>query len=153
MALQRKFMVHSVDETRELAEKLAGKLTPDTVLTLEGDLGAGKTTFTKALAKALGVEGTVNSPTFTIMKEYVGTMPFYHMDAYRIEDEGEDFGLDEYFNGGGVTVIEWPSMIQSQLPSSRIDMTIIYRGPDTREIVLVGYGRDYIQVVKELSGK
>lgn len=80
---------------------------------LEGDLGAGKTTFTKSLAKGLGIERNVNSPTFTIIKEYKsGRLPLYHMDVYRLGDEFEDLGFDEYFEGDGVTVVEWAHLIE-----------------------------------------
>lgn len=87
----------SPEETFRLAESLAKKLDAGDVLLLEGDLGAGKTTFTKGIAKGLGVERTINSPTFTIIKEYKGRIPFYHMDVYRVSDPEEDLGFDEYF--------------------------------------------------------
>ena len=87
------------------------------MITLDGDLGAGKTTFTKGIAEGLGVKRTVNSPTFTIIKEYEGeSFPFYHMDVYRLENSDEDIGFDEYFNSDGVTVVEWATFIEEFLP-------------------------------------
>ena len=79
-------------------------------------MGAGKTTFTKGLAEGLGNHRNVNSPTFTIIKEYQGRLPLYHMDVYRVEDSFEDLGFEEYFKGGGVTVVEWAHLIEDQLP-------------------------------------
>lgn len=99
----------SVKETQQMAERLARYLKPGDVLALDGDLGAGKTNFTQGLARGLGVTAVVNSPTFTIIKEYSGRYPLYHMDVYRLEDEWEDLGFDEYFYGDGITVVEWPS--------------------------------------------
>lgn len=151
MTVEHTIEVNHLKETEALAQSLAGKLQSGDVITLEGDLGAGKTTFTKALAKAFGVSGNVNSPTFTIMKEYSGRLPFYHMDAYRIEDEDEDLGLEEYFDGGGVMIIEWPSMIAAQLPEARLDIKIVYTGPDTRTFTLKAYGERYALLIKEIG--
>lgn len=136
-------------ETEALAAKLGALLDRGDVLTLSGDLGAGKTTFTKALAKALGVTKNVNSPTFTIMKEYQGHLPFYHMDAYRLEDSLEEMGLEEYIEGDGVLVIEWPEMIQEQLPKERLALKLIYEGETARELQVQAYGSRYQQILKE----
>ncbi|WP_416148602.1 tRNA (adenosine(37)-N6)-threonylcarbamoyltransferase complex ATPase subunit type 1 TsaE [Salipaludibacillus sp. HK11] len=140
----------SPEDTAQLANKIARLVKQNDVITLSGDLGAGKTTFTKALAKALGVNRTVTSPTFTIMKEYEGYLPFYHMDAYRVEDELEDLGLDEYFEGGGVTVVEWPKMIEEQLPIDRLDIVIQYEGGEKRLFRFHAYGEYYVTLIKEL---
>lgn len=145
------FLSNSPEETAQLAKKIAKKLTPGVVITLEGDLGAGKTTFTKALAKGLGISRNVNSPTFTIIKEYhEGRLPLYHMDVYRIEDEEEDLGFDEYFEGKGVTVVEWAHLIESQLPQHRLDISIKYIEGNQRKIILKPYGEQYIDFCKEL---
>ncbi|WP_096201977.1 tRNA (adenosine(37)-N6)-threonylcarbamoyltransferase complex ATPase subunit type 1 TsaE [Bacillus sp. FJAT-45350] len=142
---------HSPEETMALATKIAGLLEPNDVITLEGDLGAGKTSFTKGLAKGLGVKRVVNSPTFTIIKEYKGRMPLYHMDVYRLEDSDEDLGFDEYFEGEGVTVIEWPSMIQDQLPKERLMIEISHQGEENRIITIEPVGSRYIMLCKELE--
>lgn len=104
-----KFVSHSVKDTYAFAKKVTDKLKGGEVIILRGDLGAGKTTFTKGLAKALGVEETVTSPTFTYVKEYYGRLPLYHFDMYRVADADEvyELGLEEYFYKGGVVVVEW----------------------------------------------
>jgi tRNA threonylcarbamoyladenosine biosynthesis protein TsaE len=138
------------EETGTFAESLANFLQPGDVITLEGDLGAGKTTFTKGLAKGLGVKKTVNSPTFTIIKEYKGRLPFYHMDVYRMGDSFEDLGFDEYFEGEGVTVVEWAHLIEDQLPQELLSLSIYREGDTTRRIVLKPYGERYNELCKEI---
>ena len=120
------------------------------VLALEGDLGAGKTTFTKGLARGLGVARNVNSPTFTIIKEYQGRIPLYHMDVYRVEDSFEDLGFDEYFDGNGVTVIEWAHLIEDQLPDELLTIYLYHEGNETRKIVLTPKGKRYEDLCKEI---
>lgn len=137
------------EETRTLAVRLGSLLHPGDIVTLSGDLGAGKTTFTKALAAALGVTRTVNSPTFTIIKEYEGRCPFYHMDAYRLDDSMEELGLEEYTDGEGVLVIEWPEMIEDQLPEDRLSLHLAYTGETTREIYAEAAGRRYEALLEE----
>ncbi|MCC5804392.1 MULTISPECIES: tRNA (adenosine(37)-N6)-threonylcarbamoyltransferase complex ATPase subunit type 1 TsaE [Rossellomorea] len=147
---QFEIMTNSPEETGQFAEKLAGLLKPGAVLTLEGDLGAGKTTFTKGLAKGLGVTKTVNSPTFTIIKEYKGRLPLYHMDVYRLDDSFEDLGFDEYFEGEGVTVIEWAHLIKDQLPKELLSLSIYREGDSKRRIVLKPHGNRYSELCKEI---
>lgn len=142
----------SAEETSAFAEKLGALLEAGDVLTLEGDLGAGKTTFTKGLAKGLEIKRTVNSPTFTIMKEYQGRLPLYHMDVYRVEDEFEDLGFDEYFNGDGVCVIEWAHLIADQLPDERLEMFIYYVDEASRRFELVPRGERYELLCEEILG-
>ncbi|MDF2557803.1 MAG: ATP-binding protein [Bacillales bacterium] len=137
-------------ETAELATKLGSKLASGDLICLEGDLGAGKTTFTKSLAKAIGVTRTVNSPTFTIMKQYQGNLPFYHFDVYRIENEDEDFGFEEYFYGGGISVVEWSHLIASQLPEERLDIFIYYVNENERRMKFVPLGDRYLKICSEL---
>lgn len=134
-----------------IAERLGQLVQAGDVITLEGDLGAGKTSFTKGLAKGLGVERVVNSPTFTIIKEYKGRIPLYHMDVYRMEDESEELGLDEYFYGEGVTVIEWASMILSQLPHDRLDISLYHLNETSRKITIQSTGTRSTVLRKELS--
>ncbi len=104
-----KFLSHSEKETYAFAKRVADRLKGGEVILLNGDLGAGKTTFTKGLAKALGVEETVTSPTFTYVREYEGRLPLFHFDMYRVSDTDEvyELGLEEYFYRGGVVVAEW----------------------------------------------
>lgn len=99
----------SVDETRRLGTRLGELLMPGDLVLLEGDLGAGKTALTQGIGAGLGVERTINSPTFTLLKEYMGRVPLYHFDLYRVEnpDEVTALGFDDYFVGDGVCVVEW----------------------------------------------
>jgi tRNA threonylcarbamoyladenosine biosynthesis protein TsaE len=148
-----RFHTHSVEETWRLAETVGRLVKPGDVLTMSGDLGAGKTTFTQGLARGMGVQGVVNSPTFTIIKEYEGRMPLYHMDVYRMEESGEDLGFDEYFYGDGVTVVEWPQMIEEQLPPDRCDI-IIQRGDnDSRVFLFTPAGSRYKLLCEEIKNE
>lgn len=140
-----------VEETLKIAEKLGALVRAGDVITLEGDLGAGKTSFTKGLAKGLGVRRVVNSPTFTIIKEYKGRIPLYHMDVYRLENDTEDLGLEEYFYGEGVTVIEWPSMILAQLPEDRLKISIVHKGETARKLTFQPTGERSFSLSKELQ--
>lgn len=114
------------EETFTLGERLAAYLPPGTAIALTGELGAGKTLFAKGIAKGLKVLDQVTSPTFTIINEYQGLVPLFHIDAYRLEEDSEidELGLDEYFNSSGITLIEWPERIKKYLPMSylRIDI-------------------------------
>ncbi|MDF2699680.1 MAG: tRNA ((37)-N6)-threonylcarbamoyltransferase complex ATPase subunit type 1 TsaE, partial [Haloplasmataceae bacterium] len=140
----------TIEETIEFAKNLGNKLFPGAVITLEGDLGAGKTTFTKGIAQALHVNKTVNSPTFTIIKEYVGDLNLYHMDVYRLSDHLEDLGFDEYFYGEGVCVIEWASIIEDQIPRERLHINIFVQGEFERLIELVPNGTKYQKLCEVL---
>lgn len=144
------FTCKNENETTKLATKLGQILKPGDVVALEGDLGAGKTTFTKAVAKALGVARNVNSPTFTIMKMYLGRMPLYHFDVYRITDADEDLGFEEYFFGEGVCIIEWAHLIKSQLPDELLTILIKRTGETEREITMNAVGRRYENICMEM---
>ncbi|WP_077210602.1 tRNA (adenosine(37)-N6)-threonylcarbamoyltransferase complex ATPase subunit type 1 TsaE [Bacillus dakarensis] len=144
------FISTQTQDTLDFAKRLAALLQPSDVIALEGDLGAGKTTFTKGLALGLDITRTVNSPTFTIIKEYNGKMPLYHMDVYRLSDSSEDLGFDEYFEGSGVTVVEWAHLIEEQLPEEILTIQLRHTGDDTRKIVLQPKGPRYEQLCKEL---
>lgn len=136
--------------TMEFSKQLGKLLQPGDVIALEGDLGAGKTTFTKGLAEGLGVTRTVNSPTFTIIKEYQGNIPLYHMDVYRVEDSFEDLGFDEYFDGDGVTVVEWAHLIKDQLPADLLTIYLYLHDEQSRRIKLVPKGTRYEEICKEI---
>lgn len=117
----------SREETRELGRRLGEQAAAGSVYCLIGDLGAGKTVFTQGFAAGLGVEGPVNSPTFTIVQEYMGSrMPFYHFDVYRLEgpEEMEEIGYEEYVFGEGVCLIEWADRILEILPERRVEIRI-----------------------------
>jgi tRNA threonylcarbamoyladenosine biosynthesis protein TsaE len=146
-----RWTLSGVAETQQFAERLAERLRPGDFLALEGDLGAGKTTFTQGLARGLGVKQVVNSPTFTIIKEYQGRLPLYHMDVYRVGDDVESLGLDEYFFGDGVCVVEWASLIEDVLPQERLTIILRNEGADTRRIELVPQGERYVTLCEEFD--
>lgn len=147
----KEFIANNEEETMDFAERLGELLQPNQVITLDGDLGAGKTTFTKGLAKGLGVKRTVNSPTYTIVKEYRGRMLLYHMDVYRLEDSEEDIGFDEYFSGEGVTVIEWSDYIHTFLPDTYLKIQMKKESADQRQILLQPIGEEYEKLIEELQ--
>ncbi|WP_019123959.1 tRNA (adenosine(37)-N6)-threonylcarbamoyltransferase complex ATPase subunit type 1 TsaE [Brevibacillus massiliensis] len=141
----------SAEETQQFARRLAEYLQPGDVLALEGDLGAGKTTFTQGLARGLGVAEGVNSPTFTIIKEYAGRLPLYHMDVYRVENDADQLGLDEYFYGDGVSVVEWASLIEPVLPEERLTVTLSVGEGQARRCRLEPRGRRYEELCEEIG--
>lgn len=147
-----KIETRSEDETIRLAEKLASLLKPGDVITLEGDLGAGKTTFTKGIARGLGVKRVVNSPTFTIVKEYTGELPLYHMDVYRLEDSDEDIGFSDYFDGDGISVVEWAQYIKDYLPGEYLNINISYVDEHKRLIKFQPKGVHFTYVASSLVG-
>lgn len=120
------FHAGSVEETEELGYRLGKILKKGDTVCLTGDLGTGKTAFTGGIARALGIDGYITSPTFTIVNEYEGKLPLYHFDVYRIggADEMFETGYDEYISGSGITVIEWAELITEILPQDRIDVLI-----------------------------
>ncbi|MFD1038628.1 tRNA (adenosine(37)-N6)-threonylcarbamoyltransferase complex ATPase subunit type 1 TsaE [Virgibacillus byunsanensis] len=147
-----KLKTHSYQETITIAERLAMFLKPGDVITLTGELGAGKTTFTKGIANGLGVKRNVNSPTYTIVKEYEGELPLYHMDVYRLEDSDEDIGFSEYFNGDGISVVEWAEFIEEYLPSERLNITLSSLDEKTRVLEFYPNGAHFESIITELIG-
>lgn len=137
-----KIEIHSLEDTKRLAEKTADLVRGRrAVICLDGDLGAGKTTFTQSLGKALGVKNVINSPTFNIMKTYRqgDGASFTHIDAYRLEGVHQDLGFEEYFDSG-VSVIEWGGYIEEQLPVERILMKIEEGDGENRTFEIQGTG-------------
>ena len=121
------FETHTPEETFDAAQKLAKKIKGGDIVCLSGEMGAGKTLFAQGFAKGLGIKDAVTSPTFTIVNEYTDVVtPFYHFDAYRIEDPDEmyEIGFDEYLFSGGICLIEWPEMIEELIPQSHVSVTI-----------------------------
>lgn len=121
-----KFRADSAEETVALGERLGALLHPGDIIALEGNLAAGKTTLTKGIARALGVEETITSPTFCLVSEYAGKLPLYHFDVYRLQgaDDFFDVGADEMLYGNGVCVIEWSEKIMEALPKRTIRIKI-----------------------------
>ncbi|HLQ94924.1 MAG TPA: tRNA (adenosine(37)-N6)-threonylcarbamoyltransferase complex ATPase subunit type 1 TsaE [Pseudogracilibacillus sp.] len=146
------YSTKNAEATMQFAEDLAGCVKAGTVITLEGDLGAGKTTFTKGFAKGLGIKRAVSSPTFTIIKEYQGRLPLYHMDAYRLEHSEEDMGFEEYFESAGISIIEWASFISDFLPEERLDINIQKITDTERVLQITAKGTWYEDLLKRLTG-
>ncbi|MEE1130772.1 MAG: tRNA (adenosine(37)-N6)-threonylcarbamoyltransferase complex ATPase subunit type 1 TsaE [Caryophanon sp.] len=142
--------VASLEETEQFAQQLAHLLEAGDVLTLEGDLGAGKTTFTKAVAKGLGITRNVSSPTFTILKQYEGRLPLNHLDVYRLSDSDEDLGWDELFYGDAVSIVEWAQYIDEELPKDRLAIEMYREGDTERRIELKPVGQHYERLCEEL---
>ena len=141
-----KFTSRSEQDTIELAENIESEKFPNMVICLEGDLGSGKTVFTKGFAASPGVEEPITSPTFDIIKEYdSGEMDLYHMDVYRLDGKVADLGIEEYFHKDGIVIIEWADMIKHYLPPERLEIKIKISEDieDTRIIVITPIGRVY----------
>lgn len=136
----------SAIETQEIGKRIGLSAYDGLVILLTGDLGAGKTTFTQGLARGLGIERTISSPTFTIMKNYQGRLELNHIDAYRLENLHQDLGFEERIGTQGVTVIEWPDFIKELWPDSYIQISFEYIDEFTRNIVLQakGYNEEHL---------
>lgn len=138
-----KVISHSEYDTVELAQNIESEKFPNMVICLDGELGSGKTVFVKGLAGAMGITETITSPTFSIIKEYEGELPLYHMDVYRLDGNVDGVGIEEYFEKGGVTVIEWAKTIEDILPKERLDIKIKVAGENKRTIILTPHGTKY----------
>lgn len=136
-----------------LGAALGQLLRPGDVLCLSGDLGAGKTAFAQGVARGLGVKGAVTSPTFIIVNEYEGRLPFYHFDVYRLDgpEEMDLLGFEEYLEGNGVTLIEWAERVAEALPRERLDIGIERDGEAGRVFTFAARGPRYTGLVEELS--
>ena len=143
-----KITSRSIEDTMELAENIESEKFPGMIICLNGELGSGKTVFVKGFAKSLGLEETITSPTFNIVKEYTsGEMPLYHMDVYRLEDGDESIGFNDYFNSDGVSIIEWSELISDILPEERLDIKFKVIDENTRIIKLTPHGSKYEDIV------
>lgn len=131
-------------ETIEFAENLESEKFPNMVICLKGDLGSGKTVFTKGFANALGITDTITSPTFNIVKEYYGgEMPLFHMDVYRIDEANVQIDFPEYFVKKGVSIIEWSDLIKDELPSERLEISFKILGENKRLLIIKPFGKIY----------
>lgn len=144
-----KVTVHSEKETIELAQNIESEKFPNMVICLNGDLGSGKTVFAKGFAQAMAIND-VTSPTFNIIKEYNGELPLYHMDVYRVENNVENLGLSEYFDRGGVSIIEWADMIEDYLPKERLEVEFKIVDENTRILLIRAYGEKYINICERV---
>ena len=139
------YISHSEAETEALGRRLASALSPGTVVAYRGDLGMGKTAFTRGLAQGLGYQGRVTSPTFTIVNEYEGSgLPLFHFDMYRLEGAEDlfDIGWEDYLDRGGVCAVEWSERVEEALPEEAVTVAIA-RHPEREEwrtITIEGVG-------------
>ena len=136
--LKFEIITSNEQETRKLASKVVKKLRPGDVVLLTGDLGAGKTTFVGGALNELGYKDHVVSPTFNILKCYFEVTPnVFHIDAYRLEDQNHDIGLEEFIEGNGITFIEWPVFVPELIPANHIEITITRVDDTKRKIVII----------------
>lgn len=149
--MKKRLIIHNKDEIIALGERIGKLAFPNMMITMEGDLGAGKTTMTKGIAKGLGINEIVNSPTFTIMKTYQGRLKLFHLDVYRIENAISDFELEEYFEDNGVCVIEWANQIKELLPDELLEISIFDLGDDKRQLELSSNCSKYIDIIIEVT--
>lgn len=147
----KQITAHNEVETKTVAAELAKLLEPGDIILLEGNLGAGKTTFTKGLAEGLGITKVIKSPTYTIIREYLeGRLPLYHMDVYRLEETGgTDLGLEEYFEGDGVSIVEWATFIPEDLPQEYLQIKLVPVGEELmeRELTFDPVGKRYEELM------
>ena len=143
-----KITTKSDEETIEVAQNLESEKFPNMVICLNGDLGSGKTVFTKGFASAMAIED-VTSPTFNIIKEYIGELPLYHIDVYRTNGKIDNLGIEEYFDKGGVIIIEWAEMIEDILPLERLDITFKITGENSRVMLITPHGEKYVRVCED----
>ena len=143
-----KITTRNDEETIEVAQNLESEKFPNMVICLNGDLGSGKTVFTKGFASAMAIED-VTSPTFNIIKEYIGELPLYHIDVYRTNGKIDNLGIEEYFDKGGVTIIEWAEMIEDYLPEERLDITFKITGENSRIMIITPHGEKYVRVCED----
>jgi tRNA threonylcarbamoyladenosine biosynthesis protein TsaE len=150
------FQTNSTSETIRMGKRLGRLLQPGDVVALVGDLGTGKTQFIKGLAEGVGVGRAtyVSSPSFTLINEYPGRVPLYHIDLFRLqsEKEAEGLGLEEYVRGNGVTAIEWADKIFSLLPEELFWVKIHYTGEHTRSLEILGKGDRYEKIIEGFEG-
>ena len=130
-------------DTIEIAQNFESEKFPNMIICLDGELGSGKTVFTKGIANALGIDETITSPTFTIIKEYQGELPLYHMDVYRLDGETDGVGIEEYFTKNGVVVFEWSETIKDLLPQERLDIKFKVLDENKRLLIFQPHGRKY----------
>ncbi len=145
--MEYKITTRDERETIQIAQNLESEKFENMIICLDGDLGSGKTIFTKGFAQALGIEENITSPTFNIIKEYLnGEMPLYHMDVYRLDGKIDGVGIEDYFKKNGVVIIEWADTIQSYLPEERLDIKFKVIDENTRLLIFKPRGQKYEEV-------
>lgn len=146
-----KYISKNINDTLRVAENFESEKFPNMVICLDGELGCGKTVFVKGFAKALGIDDNITSPTFNIIKEYQnGELPLYHMDVYRLDELEDDIGIKDYYNKGGVTIIEWSDLIKNDLPDERLEISFKIIDENTRVLLFKPYGRIYEELCESV---
>ena len=149
--MEYKYTSNSEEDTLVLAQNFESEKFENMVICLIGELGSGKTVFTKGFAGALGIDENITSPTFNIIKEYhSGEMDLYHMDVYRLEGDTSDLGISEYMNKGGVTIIEWADLIKNELPDERLEIRFKIAGEEKRILTITPYGSKYEDLCEDV---
>ena len=149
--MEKTIFVENLEATLSLGKKLGELLQPGMLITLDGDLGAGKTTFTKGIGQGLQIKRVINSPTFTILKQYRGRLHLSHFDAYRLEGQDNYLGFEEIFDSDDVCVVEWPEFISDILPEKRLEIQINKIDENARKFVLKAIGKEYVQLLEALG--
>lgn len=136
--IYNEFISHSEAETFEFAKSLSNKANAGELYALYGELGAGKTVFAKGFAKGLLIDEEITSPTFTILEEYFGSLPLYHFDLYRIDNDAEfeNLNFEDYWFGSGICIVEWPQKAGNRLPNNLIKVNIFYIDETSRKITI-----------------
>ncbi|AWN21523.1 tRNA (adenosine(37)-N6)-threonylcarbamoyltransferase complex ATPase subunit type 1 TsaE [Streptococcus sobrinus] len=145
------FYSRNEDELMAIGYKIGQSLQAQDVLILTGELGAGKTTITKGIAKALGISQMIKSPTYTIVREYEGSLPLYHLDVYRIGDDPDSIDLDDFLFGDGVTVIEWGELLGENLPKDYLTVKLD-KVADGRQVSLNASGLRFQKLLEAIDG-
>lgn len=149
-----KFHTISSSQTIKLAELFAENVKNKVLILLSGNLGSGKTTFTQGIAKGLKINEIVNSPTFNIVKIYKsGRLDLHHIDAYRLEGNNQDIGLEEHINATGIAVIEWPEYIENLIPKNYIIIELKNDGDDKRTITVEAFGEQEKEIILGVNKK
>lgn len=143
----------SDEETRRFGAVIGACVRPGDVVLLTGNLGAGKTCLTQGIARGLDIDDYVSSPTFVLVREYQGRLPLYHADLYRLDDirEISMLGMDEYFYGSGITVVEWAEKGEGVLPLECLHIAIEIVDDDTRKLSLSASGESYQELITEIA--
>ena len=148
------FKSRSPQDTQSVGQRLGELARPGDVLLLVGELGAGKTCLAQGLARGLGIEDPVPSPSFVLLREYKGRLPLYHIDLYRLERLAEvaELGLDDYFYGDGISVVEWADRAMALLPPEHLLLRIVFISTRQRRLFLEPTGQRYLELVAQLRG-
>ncbi|MCR1959405.1 tRNA (adenosine(37)-N6)-threonylcarbamoyltransferase complex ATPase subunit type 1 TsaE [Thomasclavelia cocleata] len=149
--MEKVIRINSLEETIELGNRLGRVLKPNMLITLSGDLGAGKTTFTKGIGQGLEIKKIINSPTFTILKQYSGRLKLSHFDAYRLEGQDDDLGFEEIFDSDDICVVEWANYIEEILPVQRLEIIIKKIDESVREFTFKAIGHRYEQLMEDFK--